>query len=88
MSGGKRQLRKSISLKAARYEELGALAELSGLSRAATLEAWIASSARTLGVSVDDDEADERAREHARSRAEKRARQVEESEALRMEAFG
>lgn len=83
--GGKKQLRRSISLTAEGYERLRALADLDGSSMAAVVEGWVEFAADAAGISVDPAAAKARANERhqrlARERADRLAR-------LQREAFG
>jgi hypothetical protein len=81
----KRQTRRSISLSAAGYERLRALAGSQGTPMAAVLEAWIESAAAASGIHVDPEAARARANEILTRRQQVRADRLAK---MQREAFG
>jgi hypothetical protein len=81
----KRQTRRSISLSAAGYERLRALAGSQGTSMAAVLEGWIEFAAASFGIHVDPEDARARANEFLTRRQQARADRLAK---MQREAFG
>jgi Na+/phosphate symporter len=84
--GGKKQLRRSLSISPAAYERLVALAALDGSALAPILEGWIEYSAARAGIVITREDAIRRAEARHLQRLRKRTERLEaeEAEALRL----